>query len=243
MPTKQNGLSLRAIYTRYAVGQGLRQFVKSRTTLAFRDALRNVRIEAVIQRKHLQSLRGVNKLRIQPPYKIHLGCGPNVKPGWVNIDLFSKEADLHLDLREPLPFPDSSAELIYSEHFLEHLAYPDEVNRLLRESLRVLQSGGVFSVGVPDTAWPMQSYVHASEEYFRFSYEQGFLPNWCNTRMHVINEHFRGFGGHKYSYDLETLVGVLQQAGFVQITERSFAPSLDSELRKIGTLYVDAYKP
>jgi len=65
--------------------------------------------------------------------------------------------------------------------------------------------------------------------------------------MDVINEHFRGFPrgkwGHKYAYDLETLVKVLQQAGFIGITPRNFDPSIDSELRKIGSLYVDAHKP
>jgi hypothetical protein len=52
-----------------------------------------------------------------------------------------------------------------------------------------------------------------------------------------------GFGAHKYAYDLETLSNVLHQAGFVRITPRSFDASLDSELRKLGTLYLDAYKP
>jgi predicted SAM-dependent methyltransferase len=155
---------------------------------------------------------------------------------------------LQLDLRETLPFPDNSAALVYSEHFLEHLVYPQEVNRILSESLRILEPGGVFSIGVPDTAWPLQSYVNGLVDYFNFSHAQGFLPNWCSTRMHVINEHFRGFGvegfgAHKYAYDIETLIKVLQQAGFAHIRERSFDPAFDSELRKVGTLYAEAQKP
>ncbi|MFY9529366.1 MAG: hypothetical protein WAR24_10680 [Candidatus Acidiferrales bacterium] len=85
------------------------------------------------------------------------------------------------------------------------------------------------------------------EDYFSFSHGQGFLPKWCNTRMDVINEHFRGFGvqgfgGHQYAYDIETLIKVLHQAG-VRITERSFDPSLDSELRKVGLYAEPDVKP
>jgi hypothetical protein len=67
--------------------------------------------------------------------------------------------------------------------------------------------------------------------------------------MDVINQHFRGFGAaegfgsHRYAYDIETLSYALHQAGFVRLTPRSYDPALDSELRKLGTLYVDAYKP
>jgi predicted SAM-dependent methyltransferase len=225
----------------------VRRLLKSHTTRAFRAAVRDIVDEARIQQKHFHALGLLHKMRVQPPYKIQLGCGPSVKPGWINIDLFKKEADLHLDLREPLPFPDNSAVQIYSEHFFEHLTYPEEVNHLLAESLRVLQPDGLFGIGVPDTVWPLQSYVNRWDDYFSFSHGQGFLPKGCDTHMDVINEHFRGFPrgkwGHKYAYDLETLVKVLQQAGFIGITPRNFDPSIDSELRKIGSLYVDAHKP
>jgi SAM-dependent methyltransferase len=183
----------------------LRQFLKSHTTRAFRDAIRNIRVERQIQRKHSHAVGRVHKMHVQPPYKIQFGCGNNTKPGWINIDLFRQDADLHLDLREPLPFPDNSAVQIYSEHFFEHLAFPEEVYRLLAECLRVLQPGGLFGIGVPDTAWPVQSYVNRSEEYFKFSYEQGFLPQWCRTPMDVINQHFRGFGGWADSGHTNTL--------------------------------------
>ena len=60
--------------------------------------------------------------------QLHFGCGANVKPGFVNIDL-SNAADLTLDLREQLPFADGSCSLVYSEHFLEHIEYPNVVRR------------------------------------------------------------------------------------------------------------------
>ena len=56
--------------------------------------------------------------------KLNLGCGPNLKKGFINIDL-SKKANLRLDLRKPLPFKGNTVDYIYSEHFFEHLSYTD----------------------------------------------------------------------------------------------------------------------
>ena len=38
-----------------------------------------------------------------PPYKLHVGCGGNLKEGWVNIDLASS-SDLTMDVRYGMPF-------------------------------------------------------------------------------------------------------------------------------------------
>ncbi|MGH7629364.1 MAG: class I SAM-dependent methyltransferase [Gemmatimonadales bacterium] len=160
----------------------------------------------------------------------------------MNIDLGPK-AVLRLDLREELPFPDGSVAIIYSEHFFEHLEYPREVKHLLGESMRVLKPGGLFGMGVPDTAFALEAYVHGHEEFFRISRERGWHPAWCRTRMHQINYHFRQDGEHKWQYDLETLTQVLTDAGFVDVARRPFDASLDSEYRRWGTLYVDARKP
>lgn len=36
---------------------------------------------------------------------------------------------------------------------------------------------------------------------------------------------------------------ILERAGFVQVNRRDFGPALDSESRRIGTLYMKARKP
>jgi predicted SAM-dependent methyltransferase len=187
-------------------------------------------------------MREARRLSADGELKINLGCGPNIKPGWVNIDLW-QPGGLHLDIREPLPFHDNSASLIYSEHVFEHLSYPAEAQRLLRESYRVLKAGGIFSVGVPDTEFALRSYVNAEEEFFAVSHKMGWHPAWCNTRMHQINYHFRQGAEHQYAYDYETLAQVLHEAGFSGIHQRPFDPSLDAEYRRWGTIYVDAEKP
>jgi predicted SAM-dependent methyltransferase len=217
----------------------LRSVIKAKTTAGFRRAIRDLAEEFRIQRLHRAALKRVNRYS-GSNLKLNIGCGPNVKRGWINIDL-SDNADLQLDLRERLPFADESVSIVYSEHFFEHLEYPDEALNFLKESIRVLQRGGLFSVGVPDTEWPLRAYVNGDEEYFLIA-RQRWHPAWCNTRMHNLNYHFRQGREHKYAYDFETLAQILSEVGFVSIVRRPFNPDLDDESRK-RSLYVDAYKP
>jgi predicted SAM-dependent methyltransferase len=174
--------------------------------------------------------------------KLNIGCGPNLKAGWVNIDLLPS-VDLPLDMRDPVPLQDGCATLIYSEHFLEHLDYPSDAMHFLRECQRLLQSGGVISIGVPDTRWPLESYTGVQNgEYFKLV-KKHWHPAWCKTPMEHINYHFRQDTEHRFAYDFETLSLALQQAGFGSVRERKFDGAVDSEERKIGTLYVEAAKP
>jgi predicted SAM-dependent methyltransferase len=210
-----------------------------RPTAGFKRAARDLKREFRIQRLHRASLKRVRRYSGNN-LRLNVGCGKNLKPGWINIDL-SKEADLQLDVREPLPFANESVSKVYSEHFFEHLEYPDEALHFLKESLRVLQPGGRFSVGVPDTEWPVTAYAGEDKEYFRIARER-WHPAWCDTRMHNLNYHFRQGKKHKYAYDFETLAQILSRTGFVSVMRRSFDPSLDDEKRKLGTLYVEARK-
>jgi predicted SAM-dependent methyltransferase len=208
------------------------------TTYGFRAALRSVVGETKIMRLHLRGLRRARSLR--PPFKLHIGCGPNVKDGWINIDL-SERADLQLDLREALPFPDGSATIIYSEHFFEHLSFQEGI-RFLRDSLRVLVPGGLVSIGVPDAEFGLWVYLNDRERWQADAARYN-NPKWCNTPMHGVNYLFRQEGEHKYAYDFETLAGTLKECGFLNIRRRNWDAALDLESRQDGTLYVDAEKP
>lgn len=173
--------------------------------------------------------------------KLNIGCGSNIKAGWINIDQFHM-ADLRLDIRRSFPFKTHSIEIIYSEHVFEHFEYPSEAKFFLKESLRVLKPGGKWSVGVPDSEWAVRSYVDGDERYYKLAREQ-WHPSYCTTRMHHLNFHFRQGRQHKYSYDFETLKEVLLASGFVNVERRAFDSQLDSVTRQEGTLYVDAFAP
>lgn len=223
--------------------------VKRHITKGLRQACRDLWTEIRIQRRHFSSVRKAKQLQNGADLKLHLGCGQNIKTGWVNVDIFAAQADLQLDLRERFPFPSGCASCVFSEHFFEHLEYPNPAIDFLKECWRVLQPGGTLSLGVPDTEWPIVSYANGDPTYFDLARER-FHPAWCNTRMHNLNYHFRQGREHKYAYDFETLKQILEGAGFITVERRSFVLGLDCDARRVDFLprnspglYVNALKP
>jgi predicted SAM-dependent methyltransferase len=237
----------------------IRNVFERYTSHGVQNSLRQLRRELRTQRLHKASVKKAETLSSATKHRLNLACGPNRKEGWINVDL-ADGADLQLDLREKLPFPDDSVEVIYSEHFFEHLNYPgfadsnafaglelsgyqSEVLFFLRESYRVLVPGGLFSVGVPDAEPALIAYANRDEQAFEVARRMHWHPDWCDTLMHQVNYLFRQGHEHKYAYDGETLGLILERAGFVQVNRRDFDPALDSESRRGGTLYMNARKP
>src|SRR5215210_631424 len=131
-------------------GRVRRRLTAPGPTHSLRLAILTMLFETFVFLRHQLTL--ATTARREPPserLRLNLGSGPDVRAGWLNID-FMGDADLLVDLRRPLPLPDRSAELAYSEHTLEHLDYPTDAEAFLRECLRVLRPGGVVSIGVPD---------------------------------------------------------------------------------------------
>lgn len=71
------------------------RIIKMYTTCGFRKALRNLWREAQICRIHRRNIRYARRYDRQENLRLHFGCGPRIRPGWVNIDLSAAQADLH----------------------------------------------------------------------------------------------------------------------------------------------------
>lgn len=213
------------------------------STEGLRSALDLLRFERQVVHHHARGAARLSALRGQRALKLHLGCGPVVKPGWINIDMMPADGVYTLDLREPIPLPDGCCAMVYSEHFFEHIGYPRNADLLLRDYVRLLQPGGRVSIGVPDGELGLRAYAGDDPERFFSVSKERWHPAWANTRMEQINYLFRQDGEHKFIYDEETLVAALKRAGFTDIRRRDFDPALDSASRSWGTLYVDAIKP
>lgn len=111
------------------------------------------------------------------PLRLHIGCGPRVLAGWVNIDLAyqpftdylqtygddpdgtagTREDFFAIDVTRGLPLPDRCAEVVFHEDFLEHLSQRDAVG-FLAEARRVLMDGAVHRVNSPNLASSMRDH-------------------------------------------------------------------------------------
>lgn len=185
---------------------------KGSQTFALTEDLRVVRsLEA----------RDVVVVRASQETRLHLGSGPEILGGWTNIDnLPYAGVDRILDLGRGLPFAD--VEVIFAEHFIEHLEYRD-TRRLLRECRLVLRDDGVLRVSTPNLDW-----VHAVS----------YRP-WYWTGEHeavhdclVLNRAFRGWG-HKFLYNWPTLVDTLHGAGFAKVERVAYGESQHPALQNL----------
>lgn len=221
----------------------VRSVVRRYLPRGVRSAFGQIAMEASIHWRHRRGLRDARRYESQRHLRIQLGSGGQRKPGWVNVDLFA-DADVQLDLREPLPFADNTASEVYAEHVLEHFVYPGEVRHLLREIARVLEPGGVFRLVVPDAGRALTAYGMGDAEFFAARAVRSYLAMERPTPMHIINYIFRQDGQHKYAYDEETLAQVLDANGFAEARRRVFDASIDSERRyRTNSLYMEALKP
>jgi ubiquinone/menaquinone biosynthesis C-methylase UbiE len=79
--------------------------------------------------------------------KLNLGCGTDIKPGWINLDAAALPGvDVVHDIaRLPLPFPDETMDKILCQDILEHTDYVP----ILRDLHRILKTGEALTVRVP----------------------------------------------------------------------------------------------
>jgi predicted SAM-dependent methyltransferase len=221
----------------------MNSWLRRQTTFGFRRAISALLEEVRLMRRHRRGLRRARRLRLPPHPRLQLGSGRQPKPGWINVDLYASEGtELALDLREDLPFPDNSIELIYTEHLFEHLDYPRDARHLLCEALRVLQPGGKFSVVVPHFGDLLHAY--ARKDWAFFGAVPLHMAEGQPTLMHHVNYWFRQDGHHRYAYDEETLGQIMSEIGFESVHARDFDSQLDSERRhRRQSLYMEASKP
>ncbi|MFC1681717.1 methyltransferase domain-containing protein [Pseudomonadota bacterium] len=139
-----------------------------------------------MSRVHRRGRRQASRYRGQKGLKLNIGCGSRLKPNFINLD-FGEHADIRLDLRRPLPFNDHSCALVFSEHFLEHLVYPEGVESFLSECFRVLAPQGKILLSVPDTEWPLQQFCSGGKEWVNACESYHWHPAECTTFVEHLN--------------------------------------------------------
>ena len=93
------------------------------------------------------------------PKLLNLGCGTRIHPEWINVDFISRGSGvIEHDLRKGLPFESEEFDAAYHSHLLERLS-KNEGKHLIQECYRVLKSGGVLRVAVPDLENIVREYL------------------------------------------------------------------------------------
>jgi predicted SAM-dependent methyltransferase len=191
--------------------------------------------------KHRDSGQKIRRL-LKERTKIFVEVGAGDKRGqggWITIDM-TRNCDIFWDLRRGLPFPDESVKKIYSSHFFEHLSF-NETRSFLIECKRALSPGGKFLICVPNARIYLEAYVGGKcldlSEFF------GYKPAYNHTtRIDYANYVAYMDGEHKYMFDEENLLYILESNGFKNVRLRKFDPALDLADRDFESIYAEAEK-
>jgi predicted SAM-dependent methyltransferase len=168
--------------------------------------------------------------------KLHLGCGKNALPGWLNTDLEPVAPGIvRVDLTQTLPFPDATFDYVFSEHVIEHLSYAHG-QVMLRECYRVLKPGGRLRISTPDLAFLVALYSPQKTElqrrYIKWATKEFFRSAPYAEDTFVINNFVRDWG-HTFIYDEKVLRDSLRNASFQSIERCELKESVDPNLREL----------
>ena len=152
------------------------------------------------------------------------------------------------DATKGLRVQDKSVDVAYSSHMLEHLD-KNEADKFLREVFRVLRSGGIIRIAIPDIKKMVDQYNESGDA-------DAFIEatHLCVPRPKSLAQRLRlllaGTRHHQWMYDGLSLSQLLQKHGFVKIevmpagrTKISSHEPLDLKERDSDSVYVEAEKP
>jgi SAM-dependent methyltransferase len=149
-----------------------------------------------------------------PVRRLHLGCGPINKPGFINIDGISMP---HVHFVQGIArlarFADESVDFIYCSHALEHFPRAS-TQSILREWHRILRKGGRLCLSVPDFDLILAIYLDTGRSM------PATLPPLFGGQNYPFNFHHTAF-------NRASLTDALLGAEFQTVQE--WSPGCDAE--------------
>ncbi|QWD11264.1 hypothetical protein G6704_01760 [Polynucleobacter paneuropaeus] len=152
--------------------------------------------------------------------KINYGCGENIIPGWLNVDLSPANVKDYrqVNLLEKHPFESGSISFGFSEDMLEHLSQAESIF-FLSEILRTFKNGGIMRLSFPGLEGVLSKHYTPTTE---LRIREGELEAYT-------------FWDHVHFYSKEELVVVCKHLGFREVNIVEYGKSEYSELSNRDT--------
>ncbi|MCJ7443177.1 MAG: methyltransferase domain-containing protein [Methanotrichaceae archaeon] len=155
------------------------------------------------------NIRLISKKKFNPedfPSRINLGCGFDILPGYLNVDIQeSFDPDLVSDMTKLEQLPSEYYEEILAKDCLEHLPR-SKVKPALEEWYRLLKKGGLLKIRVPSLINLLRNLENASS----IDKKEFWIKCLYGTQAFEGDYHLSGF-----TKDL--LRNYLSEAGFINI--------------------------
>lgn len=162
--------------------------------------------------------------------KLNLGCGEHPIEGWHNFDFEPRKPNITFcDLsKAQLPYSTGTVDYIFSEHFVEHLTKKHAI-KLFTECHRVLKSGGVMRISMPNIYSLSEGYI----EWSRYGKRPDISAVWNpESPCDMLNEGLREWG-HQYLWDWPEASKQLLIVGFRLVEHKEWRSSVHSNLQNL----------
>lgn len=164
------------------------------------------------------------------------------------ISFIKKGNILWADATKRIPEENASVGIVYSSHMIEHIERED-VEIFLKESRRILESGGIIRIAVPNIKYHVENYLKDGDA-------DKFIEGTLLTRKRpkTITEKIKylviGDRNHQWMYDGNSLCQLLSSAGFQEpqvmeagSTNIAEPGALDLKERSPESVFVEAINP
>lgn len=191
---------------------------------------------------------GYNKRKIanyNQPIRLNIGSGEYNQEGFLTTDIlpagglflklligkYKVTNDLFLDVTYPDQYLFNCADAVVLSHVLEHIP-PNYSLQSLRNCWHYLKSGAPIRVTVPDLS----------------IYEYAEYPGKQDLKNPMLGKNLMVYGsGHKFMYDSELLILLMEEAGFQEVQQVRYQEGLlgymDTPGREIHSIYLTGIKP
>ena len=155
--------------------------------------------------------------------KLHLGCGSNILPGYINIDNTKREGiyyDIDASILD-LQFDDNSVDEIMLHHVFEHF-HRYQVVVLMYVFNHWLKKGGKLEIATPDFEWCARKYLGLTSPieiiwnmFIAIKYKKNYfkIDKWKILRQ-VFGSKESEWGSHLEGWDRFTLTSIYKLFGF-----------------------------
>jgi SAM-dependent methyltransferase len=182
---------------------------------------------------------------------VQYGCGWSAPEEWLNFDssLTLKWERLPIlgrytknsqrdpanvrsgDIVRGLPVPDGSCSGVYASHVLEHLTLED-FHTAIDNSYRMLRTGGIFRLVVPDLEWSAREYVarlDRGDPTSNATFLRDTTLGYEKLAPGLIARLYRLFASpHLWMWDEISLIQALKDHGFSHIRRCRFGDCEDA---------------
>ena len=174
--------------------------------------------------------------------KLNIGCGRDIKKGYVNLDVTKIEGvDIVHNLNKfPYPFKDNTFGEIYASHVIEHI---EDFKKIMNELHRILRTGGKLIVRVPHFSCSAAFYPH-HKIFFKHNSFANICRGWQwqNIEYKQIFSKFQNLrikfykGWHLENYPMEFFVN------FSEFTMRFYEDTFLRSLFPAFEIYIELIK-